>query len=114
MARAALASIGGREVALEAALHTVKAECDIYISTHHASCMCGACASWRTSDIAIALPRSTAAEAVRELVGDGDHALSVLLAVKAQTPDGPLLVMVDDAIAALRDALRPFVGEGDA
>ena len=65
-------------------------------------------------DELLALPPTAAAEAVRDLVGDGDHALSVLLAVKAKTPDGPLLVMVDDAIAALRDSLRPFVGDGDA
>ena len=124
MSRAALAAIGGREVALEAALHTVKAECDIYISTHHASCMCGACASWRTSDAAIALPRSTAAEAVRHLAACADGGAQTLAQVSLWLRQHPetaaeferALFPADSLLqicASIARAVRPF-GEGDA
>ena len=48
--------------------------------------------------------------ALTSLSNDADHALSVLETVRRYTPDGPPLVAVDGAIAALRQALT---GEGD-
>ncbi len=110
------APAGGREAALEAALRkaidTLEIANDATRSIEARKLMA------RNAEGALravlALTPTDAAKAVRELVDDADHALSVLLAVKAQTPDGPLLVMVDDAIAGMCAALRPFGGAGDA
>lgn len=100
--RAALGAIGGREAALEAALNTVKAECDIYVGAHHGGCMCGACASWRNADAALALPPSAAAGAVRELVE------------AVNTHPHLCSECTCDLCQRVRAALKPFVGKGDA
>jgi hypothetical protein len=105
-------AIGGREAALEAVVREAIAHDDYLTQGYDPSAWPVGLAQQAVA--AVALTPTDAAEAVRELVDDADHALSVLLAVKAQTPDGPLLVMVDDAIAGMCAALRPFGGAGDA
>ena len=120
MARAALAAIGGREAALEAALRrciTVE-----HMDTHMPLAVRDA------GKAALALQPSAAAEAVRELATKATADAAVMAEIAQWVESHEETCNMDpqfqrtictaeglwDNAKALRDAAQPFVGEGDA